>query len=360
MAMTIGSLFSGIGGLELGLEWAGLGPVLWQAEADRGCRTVLARHWPRARRYTDVRALARPGVAIPDIICGGFPCQDLSQANPNGRGLDGERSGLWWAMLEAIDALGPRVVCIENVSRLVRRGLDVIVSELDSRGFEVEATRLRAEDIGAPHRRERLFVVAYARGWRLQRRGDLVELESSTGQAHCQGLQRQRHGHAPVGGRPAVGVNMADPDCRGRQVVGEPLLAGLEGACGHEPLRRDGASMGNASRVGPQGVDHGGAAARPAVKPDGAWRARQAESRLGRDADGLPDWMDEREAAGLTVPDRWPAQRGAAQHEWEPPRVLPRRRGGRARLKALGNAVVPHCAFVVGMRIQQRLAEGAQ
>ena len=90
--MTIGSLFSGIGGLELGLEWAGLGPVRWQVEQDMWCRAVLAKHWPDAGRFDDVCTVGAELEPV-DIICGGFPCQDLSNAGARA-GLAGARSGL--------------------------------------------------------------------------------------------------------------------------------------------------------------------------------------------------------------------------------------------------------------------------
>ena len=98
--MTIGSLFSGIGGLELGLERAGLGPVLWQCEIDPFCRAVLAKHWPNVTRFEDV---TRPrDFAHVDIICGGFPCQDVSSAGKR-RGIGGERSSLWWHFARVVE-----------------------------------------------------------------------------------------------------------------------------------------------------------------------------------------------------------------------------------------------------------------
>lgn len=159
--MSIGSLFAGIGGLELGLERAGLGAVSWQVELDAWCREVLAKHWPDAQRHEDVRTVGATNLSPVDVICGGFPCQDVSAAG-RGKGLEGERSGLWYEMLRIVRELGPRVVIVENVSALQRRGLDVVARGLQDAGYAVEATRIRAEDVGAPHRRERLFIVAYA------------------------------------------------------------------------------------------------------------------------------------------------------------------------------------------------------
>ena len=91
--MRIGSLFSGIGGLELGLERAGLGHTVYQVEADPFCRAILAAHWPEAQRFDDVRTVGAELPAV-DLLCGGFPCQDVSSAGKRA-GLDGARSGLW-------------------------------------------------------------------------------------------------------------------------------------------------------------------------------------------------------------------------------------------------------------------------
>jgi len=156
---TIGSLFSGIGGLELGLERAGLGPTVWQVEADPFCRRVLAKHWPEAGRYDDVRT-ARD-LAPVDIVCGGFPCQDLSYAG-SGAGLDGARSGLWFEYLRIVRALRPRFVVVENVPALLTRGLGVVLGGLAESGYDAVWDCIPAQSVGAPHRRDRVFVVAYA------------------------------------------------------------------------------------------------------------------------------------------------------------------------------------------------------
>lgn len=161
--MTIGSLFSGIGGLELGLEWAGLGPVMWQVEIDPKCRNCLAKHWPDAERFEDVCKVGSAELKPVDIICGGFPCQDVSSAGKRA-GLSGARSGLWSEMARVIGELRPRWVVIENVASGGRKWVDAIRIELDRLGYGSLPIPLSAADCGAWHERARIFVVAYTRG----------------------------------------------------------------------------------------------------------------------------------------------------------------------------------------------------
>ena len=167
--MTIGSLFIGIGGLELGLERAGLGPVRWQVEQDPFCRRVLAHHWPKAERFEDVREVGENLVPV-DLICGGFPCQDISIAG-KGEGLDGERSGLWREYARIVRLARPRFVVVENVSALLGRGLGDVLGDLASCGYDAIWDCIPASSVGAPHQRDRLFVVAWmadasgGRGW---------------------------------------------------------------------------------------------------------------------------------------------------------------------------------------------------
>jgi DNA (cytosine-5)-methyltransferase 1 len=159
MTRTIGSLFSGIGGLELGLERAGLGRVAWQCEIDPFCRSVLAKHWPDATRYEDVRKVGRATATRASILCGGFPCQDVSLAGL-GAGLAGARSGLWFEYARIIAELAPSIVVIENVLGLRTRGLRRVLADLSELGFDAEWCDLWAWDVGAPHRRARIFIVA--------------------------------------------------------------------------------------------------------------------------------------------------------------------------------------------------------
>lgn len=156
--MNLGSLFSGIGGLDLGLARAGLGPVLWQVESDEYCRRVLARHWPNTERFDDVRTLDPQTLTPVDVICGGFPCQPVSQAGKR-LGADDDR-WLWPAFARTISVLRPAAVIIENVLGLLSRGLRTVLADIAALGFDAEWATLSAASLGAPHLRHRLFVVA--------------------------------------------------------------------------------------------------------------------------------------------------------------------------------------------------------
>ncbi len=157
--MNLLSLFSGIGGLELGLEWAGLGVTRWQVEQDAFARQVLAHHWPEAQRFEDVREVTGEDFPGCDVICGGFPCQDISSAG-KGEGIDGERSGLWSEYARLVRELRPRLVIVENVAALAIRGLDRVLGDLAALGYDAEWEIVSARDAGAPHLRKRLFIIA--------------------------------------------------------------------------------------------------------------------------------------------------------------------------------------------------------
>jgi DNA (cytosine-5)-methyltransferase 1 len=161
--MRIGSLFSGIGGLELGLERAGLGPVVWQAEIGALQRAILRRRFPGAVLYRDVREVKHGRAERVDLICGGFPCQDLSTANVvNRSGLDGERSGLWSEFRRVVSELGPRWVIAENTGRNWTAWVPDVRRDLWGLGYASVPLRVSTLDVGAPHDRDRVFVVAHA------------------------------------------------------------------------------------------------------------------------------------------------------------------------------------------------------
>jgi DNA (cytosine-5)-methyltransferase 1 len=156
--LTVGSLFSGIGGFDLAAERVGW-EIKWQVEIDPFCRRVLEKHWPHVRRYEDVRTV---GVELGyvDVLCGGFPCQDLSSAGKRA-GIDGERSGLWRDAVRIIAELRPRCVVLENVYQAWRRWVPVLRRTLWDLGYASLPIRVRASDFGAWHQRSRAYLVAH-------------------------------------------------------------------------------------------------------------------------------------------------------------------------------------------------------
>jgi DNA (cytosine-5)-methyltransferase 1 len=164
--MLYGSLFTGIGGLDLAIEEVLGARCVWQAESDPAARRCLSQHWPEVHCYPDVRLIDEASER-PDIICGGFPCQDISVAG-RGTGIDGARSGLWSEYARIVRVLRPALVFVENVPALASRGLDRVLRDLAALGFDAEWGVFSAAAVGAPHRRERLFLLAHADGERLR------------------------------------------------------------------------------------------------------------------------------------------------------------------------------------------------
>ena len=162
--MRVLDIFSGIGGFSLGLERAGFSTVAF-CEIDSYCRAVLRKHWPHVPQYDDVRTLtgdrlAADGIAV-EGICGGFPCQDLSVAG-KGAGLKGARSGLWREYARLIGEIRPRFVIVENVAVLRSRGLEAVLGDLATLGYDASWNCIPACAVGAPHQRDRIWIVAYA------------------------------------------------------------------------------------------------------------------------------------------------------------------------------------------------------
>ena len=158
--MTIGSLFSGIGGIDLGLESLGLGPTLWNCDADPCSRAVLAEHWPHAKTYADVRDIDERAARV-DILAGGFPCQDISSANRKRLGLDGPKSGLWREFRRIVECLRPAVVFIEN-SPEWKLWVPAVRRDLRLLGYASLSVVVSAADVGAPFLGKRAFVLAAA------------------------------------------------------------------------------------------------------------------------------------------------------------------------------------------------------
>lgn len=160
--MTFGSLFSGIGGMDLGLERAGM-TCKWQVEIDPFCQKVLKKHWPDVKKYGDIRELTGDELERVDVIAGGFPCQDLSCAGKRA-GIDGERSGLWAEYARLLGFLRPKFVLIENVSGLLaNEPMRRVLGDLFALGFDAQWESIPAASVGAPHLRDRVWVFAYSR-----------------------------------------------------------------------------------------------------------------------------------------------------------------------------------------------------
>jgi DNA (cytosine-5)-methyltransferase 1 len=126
-------------------------------EIDPFCRSVLAKHWPGVPCHGDIRTLEPPAA---DVICGGFPCQDISSASPTGAGIDGERSGLWSEYARIIRIVRPKWVIVENSSALLYRGLGRVLSDLAAIRYDAEWHCIRASTIGAPFAGDRIYILA--------------------------------------------------------------------------------------------------------------------------------------------------------------------------------------------------------
>lgn len=201
--MNVLSLFSGVGGLDLGLERAGM-KIVGQVEIDEFCRRVLTKHWPEVPRHDDVRTCIEWWRSVPrpqvDLVAGGFPCQPSSTAGRRRAG-EGDERWLWPAMAAVVDAIRPAWVVAENVPGLRTRGLAAVLGDLDRLGYRARAGTISACAVGAPHVRERLFILAHPDG---------------------------QHGRPPAGPAvapprsPAVGVRSAEP--RRRNPAAQPGL----------------------------------------------------------------------------------------------------------------------------------------
>ena len=167
--MRIGSLFSGAGGLDMAVEEVLGGSVAWNCETDPAASALLNHHWSGIPNIGDVAAVDWARIEPVDVICGGFPCQDLSLAGKRA-GLAGSRSGLWRHMREAVKLLRPQVVVVENVLGLAASGaIDDVTANLVDLGYGVRWTITSAASVAAPHRRRRVFIVATTGGTLAQR-----------------------------------------------------------------------------------------------------------------------------------------------------------------------------------------------
>jgi len=208
-------LFSGIGGFSLGLERTGGFETVAFCEIDKKCQLVLSKHWPKIPIFEDVKDLTCKSIQNIDVIAGGFPCQDISIAGTR-LGLKGSRSSLWYEFYRLIKEFKPKYAIIENVSALRSNGLLEIIKMLAEVGYDAEWHTIPAIAVGAPHKRERVWIVAFPSGKRLEvfkfftinrEAIGIGEEWISRPTSKCGGLQVQNHWRfEPNVGRMANGI----------------------------------------------------------------------------------------------------------------------------------------------------------
>ncbi len=274
-------LFSGIGGFSLGLERTGGFKTVAFCEIEEFPRRVLAKHWPDVPIHRDVRELKAEHVGAVDVICGGFPCQDISTAG-KGAGLAGERSGLWSEYARLVGELRPAYVIVENVAALLGRGLGTVLGDLAALGYDAEWHCIPASAVGATHRRDRLWIVAYPGSGQFE--GELV------GGENCGTPSRGEGGDAGEG-QASHGKRLRLELGAGSASVAVGVGQGLEG----RSLDREGAGQWTAG----QGVR----------SHPGHWLP---EPDVGRVAHGVPSRVHRLRALGNAVVPQIPELIGRA------------------------------------------------
>lgn len=322
MILTVGSLFSGIGGLDLGLERAGM-VIKWQVENNEYCQRVLAKHWPNMKRYGDVRDCGADNLERVDLICGGFPCQPVSCAGKR-QGVADQR-WLWPEFARIIRELGPQVVLAENVPGLLSidagRVFGTVLRDLAACGYDAEWGCIPAAAVGAPHIRYRVFILARWIGSPSELRSGCAL--ANPGRNGFGQFQQPTSAIANSSNTRTRSETMADTDCRGQQEFAEfdgeaelnsanryPQRRHANG-CSDDVSNDDGKGCADIQGQCATSEAHGSAfAGANRREPEGIW---SPEPNVGRVADGVPRRVD--------------------------------------RLRCLGNAVVPQVAEWIGRRI---------
>jgi len=298
-------MFAGIGGIDLGLERTGGFRTAWFSEIEPFANAVLRKHWPDVPNLGDVRDLGE-GTPYVDLIAAGFPCQPFSLA---GKRLAQEDPRWLWPHVarRLVGHLRPRYVLLENVPGLRSKGLGDVLQDLSALGYDAEWEGISAAAVGAPHRRDRVWIVAYP------------HRERSTERGVPEGQGRQGIPGPPRGDVVGPSASRRSGGRQGQGEVSDPQRSGLQGSAGSGE-QGAGRSCIFATRSGER-----------------SWEAFERE--LGRAAHGVPAWLDGSWEHGLSPL----TDKGAARRT--------------ERLRALGNAVVPQVVEVVGRLI---LADAAR
>ena len=293
---TVGSLFAGIGGIDLGLEWAGF-ETAWFCEQDEYCQKILARHWPGVPCFPDVRGIDENAARV-DVLAGGFPCQPVSTA---GRRLaQDDPRWLWPEFARLIRLLRPRGVLLENVPGLFTAGFGDVLGDLAESGYDAEWDCIPAAAAGAPHLRDRVFVIAAPRA---QFRRNLADSDN-TGPWDA----IRARGNAARDGS----ALMADPNCQRLERTDREIRLEQRSGCGDNGR----ALMANPDNQRCDRWARGKEGRREQPTNGSIWATEPA---VGRVANGIPRRVD--------------------------------------RLRALGNAVVPQVAEIVGRRLLEVISD---
>ena len=342
--LTVGSLFSGIGGFDLGLERAGF-QIKWQCEIDSFCLKVLQKHWPDVPKYGDIRQLTGDELGTVDVVVGGFPCQPFSSAGQR-RGTADDRY-LWPEMLRIISEIKPRWIIGENVGGLTTMGiqfgdvkvenrtvarhpdydfyeaiytrkekmlLNRICKELEEEGYEVQPFVIPACGITAPHQRDRVWLIAHNNAVRCDLRG-----------FEGQGIQRRDETCNEVDTSNQKDVS----DSQGTRSGGLPIQSGESCETCPNADRSCQADVPDS-----QGKQNWRLQQRGFQPDTGTGDRRDTKSCLGRLADGL--------SFGLA---------GHWDREPDIPRIATGISDRVNKLKALGNSVVPQIVEILGRAI---------
>jgi DNA-cytosine methyltransferase len=386
MTLRMIDTFSGIGGFSLAARWLGGIETVQFVEREQYCQQILHKHWPNVPIHDDICTF-NPAPGSADIICGGFPCQDISTAGKQAGIKEGTRSGLFYELMRVVRLVGPRYVVLENVAAITSNGMDAVLGTLAEAGFDAEWACIPAADVGACHRRDRWWCVAYATGGAGQQRQSGQAQHIGTGSGSK--LPVAQLGDSCSSSLPAAYASSSDRQWRAEGSGRRQRSTADAGGCGipESSGSADGAANATSKRCREAGE----------LRPDqptertasGGEAAADAQSRgdIGQDQYAgqplQPERMGEQGVLNSPHPhhqrqqERQPAAiaGGTGWTGWcdAPRRLNPDWRGylsqpvlcrgddglsGRVdRLKALGNAVVPQVAMVPLARVLELAAQ---
>lgn len=304
-------LFSGIGGFSLAAQWLGGFETVQFVEQEPYCQSILQRHWPNVPIHDDIRTF-EPSMGSADVVCGGFPCQDISIAGKQAGIKQGTRSGLFYELMRVVRLVGPRYIVLENVSAILANGLGTVLGELAEAGFDAEWACIPASAVGACHQRDRWWLVAYTSGTDQSRRTEGFRRRFSSAANACSSTVSTGSRCADAVAHPShlLSNGLSTEHSRAASCASVPKFGNSDGENAPNPYHQRRQEQHPAAVARGQGWTCWGDAPRR-LNPD--WRSYLSEPVLCRGDDGLSHRVD--------------------------------------RLKALGNAVVPQVAMIPFARV---------